>query len=334
MLSMATNHADKLLPVYLVVGEDDLKRAAVLKKLKARAAEFGDMSFNSDDIDAECAEEGLVVTSCNTMPFASDIRLVLVRNAEKLSKLDVDQLVSYLANPCESTVLALEAVKLAKNTRLYKAVAAHGSKAVIDCAPMKRADLPKAVRAMAVGHGVTLTDGAARTLVDLVGENTVHLDAEIKKIALSHEGKDAVREGEVLSLVARTAEMKPWDFTDAFAARDLNRCLLYLSRMESVSPHVLLSMCVGRVRELICAKSCAQRGNGNAATLAKAFGAYSGKTMQEWRFKNHAAWSRKFTANELRQALHSARDCEQAMKSGTDPDQAFKDWLIAVMRKA
>lgn len=323
---------DLFLPVYLVVGEDELKRAAVLKKLRTRAEEFGDLSFNSDDIDAEFAEEGLVCTSCNTMPFASDVRLVVVRNADKLSKTDVDQLVEYLKNPFETTLLALEAVKLAKNTRLYKAVAAHGAKAVIDCSPMKRADLPRAVRAMAVGHGVTFTDGAARALVDLVGENTVHLDSEIQKIALANAGKSQVGEEEVRKLVARTAEVKPWDFTDAFAARDLSKCLLLLQRMDSVSPHVLISMCVGRLRELMCAKALARRGNGNSANIAKAFGVYSGKGQPEWRFKNHAAWSRKFSACELRQALSSAQDCEKAMKSGTDPDQAFKDWLILVLK--
>lgn len=323
---------DTLLPVYLVVGEDELKRTAVLKKLRSRAEEFGDLSFNSDDIDAECAEEGLICTSCNTMPFASDVRLVVVRNADKLSKCDVDQLVDYLKNPFETTLLALEAVKLAKNSRLYKAVAAYGPKAVIDCSPMKRADLPRAVRGMAVGHGVSLTEGAARALVDLIGENTVHLDSEIQKIALANAGKALVGEEEVRKLVTRTAEVKPWDFTDAFAARELPKCLLLLQRMDSVSPHVLISMCVGRLRELMCAKALSRRGNGNAASIAKAFGAYSGKGQPEWRFKNHAMCSRKFSACELRRALSTAQDCEQAMKSGTDPEQAFKDWLISVLK--
>lgn len=330
---MANTSKDSLLPVYLIVGEDELKRVAVLKKLRARASEYGDLSFNSDDIDAEFAEEGVVVTSCNTIPFASDIRLVLVRNADKLSKADSDALVDYLKSPSPTTVLALEAAKLAKNTRLYKAVAAYGAKAVIDCAPMKRAELPRAVRSMAVSHGVTFTDGAARALVELVGESTVHLDAEIQKIALAHRGSDAVSEGEVFALVARVAEVKPWEFVDAFSARDLKKCLLYMSRMDSVSPHVLIAMCVSRIRELMCVKALSRRGNANAANLAHALTSYGGKTVQDWRVKNHAVWARQYSASELREALRLARDCEQAMKSGTDPHDAFVEWLIAVTKR-
>ncbi len=40
---------------------------------------------------------------------------------------------------------------------------------------------------MAVGHGIALTQGAAATLIDLVGTNTVALDAELKKLSLSQE---------------------------------------------------------------------------------------------------------------------------------------------------
>ena len=160
---------ESLLPVYLVVGEDALKRSTVMKRLRARLSALGDLSFNSDEFNGEAATGADVVSACNTVPFASPLRLVAVRNAEKLKKPDAEALVAYLESPSPTTVLALEAEKLAKNTRLYKAAAKHGKSAVIDCAPLKRYELPKTVRSMAVGHGVTLTEGAAAKIVELVG---------------------------------------------------------------------------------------------------------------------------------------------------------------------
>lgn len=323
----------ELLAAYLVVGEDALKRDAVLKKLRTRVAEYGDLSFNCDELDGEFAEGEAIVVSCNTMPFASERRLVYVRNADKLRKADSDALVEYLKSPSPTTVLALEAERLAKNTRLYKAVAAVSTQAVIECAPLKKHELPKTVRAMAVSHGVTFTEGAARVLVDLVGENTVHLDSEIRKIALAHRGSDAVGENEVLALTARTTEVKPWEFVDAFSARDLRKCQLYLMRMESVTPHVLIAMCVNRLRELMCVKSLSRRGSASPAAIAKALGAYAGKTVPDWRVKNHATWARQFTTSELRQALIAARDAERAMKSGADPQAAFNDWMLQTLAR-
>ena len=321
-----------LLPVYLVVGEDALKRSTVLERLRKRLAEHGDLSFNSDTFEGEAAAGGDIVSACNTMPFASDVRLVLVRDVDKLKKADSEELVAYLKAPSEQTVLALEAEKLAKNTRLYKAVAAVGKSAVIDCAPLKSYELPKTVRAMAVSHGCTFTEGAAARLVELVGENTVHLDNEIGKIALAHRGGDAVTENEVLSLVSRTAEVKPWEFVDAFAARDARKCLACWARMESASPHALIAMCTTRLRELICARAMIDRGNPRA--IAKAIGAYTGRSVPEWRVKNHANWARRFTRAELRQALVSARDAERAMKSGSDADDVFLRWALSVCAPA
>lgn len=311
-----------LLPVYLIVGEDALKRDAVMKRLRARLSAMGDLSFNADEFNGETALGSDITTACNTVPFASPVRLVEVRSADKLKKADAEELVTYLDAPNGTTVLALVAEKLAKNTRLYKAVAKHGKTAVIDCAPLKRYELPKMVRSMAVGHGVTLTEGAAVKLVDLVGEDTVHLDNELKKIALAHRGADAVNEHEIVAMVSRTAEVKPWEFVDAFAARDARKCLLYLSRMESTSPHALLAMCTTRLRELVCARCMAERGNARGVAAAL--------KMPDWRCKNHVAWARGFTAAELRAALVSARDTERAMKSGVDPHAAFLDWILAV----
>ena len=323
---MATQTSkDTLLPAYAAIGSDALKRDTVGKRLRARLQKLGDVSFNFDEFDGETAEGPLIVSACNTVPFASPVRMVLVKNADKLKKADSEALVSYLQAPSDSTVLLLEAEKLAKTTRLFKAVAACGKNAVIDCSAPKRNDLPRLVRSMAVGHGITLTDGAARLLVELAGEDTVRLDAELGKIALAHAGADAVNEHEVSSLVARTTEVKPWEFLDAMSARNLSRCLLCLSRMRSASPVSLIAQCTGRVRELICAKALVRRGNARA--IAQAL------DKKDWQVKHHAEWAGRFTELELREALLRARDAEKAMKSGSNQEDIFLDWLLAFLKR-
>ena len=47
-----SQHTD-LLPAYLAVGEDALKREAVIARLKARLGTMGDMAFNSDEFDGD-----------------------------------------------------------------------------------------------------------------------------------------------------------------------------------------------------------------------------------------------------------------------------------------
>lgn len=312
-----------LLPVYLVTGTDELKRQTVIARLHKRIEQVGDLSFNFDQFNGEVAEGSAIVGACNTLPFASDVRLVQVSAVDKLKKADQNEIIDYLSSPSTTTVLCLITSGLAKNTRLYKAVASVSPQAIIDCTPPKLKDLPSQVRAMATSHGAVITSSAASLLVDLVGDNTVALDSELKKLALAHRGSDPINDNEVASMVSRTSETKPWEFVDAFSARNLTKCLQIRPRMASTTPYALLAMCVTRIRELIAAKSFEARGQ--ASRLADYL------HVPDWRVKNHYFWARGFSDAELESALLTARVAEKAMKSGTDPEEAFLRWYTSVI---
>ncbi len=321
---MSQSSKDNFLCAYAAVGDDALKRNAVANRLRSRLQAAGDISFNCDEFDGEVASGLEVLTACNTLPFASPWRLVHLKSADKLRKADIDVLVDYLKKPCETTILLIEAEKLLKTSRLYKAVSSCGSKAIIDCSLPSRARFPALVRSMAVSHGITLTDGAARLLVELVGFDTLRIDAELSKIALSHLGADAVNEYEVSSLVSRTTEVKPWEFLDALSAGNLARCCVYLKYMKSSTPYALIALCTGRIRELICAKALDARGA--SRELASVLG------KKDWQVKHHCQWAARYSKEHLRASLIAARDAEQAMKSGSDPDAVFYEWMLGFLR--
>ena len=322
---MANNKNNALLPVYLVAGEDELKRQTVLKRLHARLEKMGDLSFNSETFSGTSCTGEDIVTAANTLPFASEVRLVEVHDVDKLKKADSEIVIDYLKEPCKTTVLCMVGQKVAKNTRLYKAVSAFGPTAIIDCTPFERKDMGKVVRSMAVGHGITFTEGAASALLDLVGTNTIALDAEIKKLALSHRGSDPVNENEVLSMVSFTKDIKPWEFVDAFAARNAERCIYLLHRIESTSVFGLLTMCTTRIRELISVKALIRRGD--EAQIAKVL------KLPSWKVRFYQTWVKNYSLQELIEALRRARNAEQAMKSGSDKEEEFLKWVLSVCKR-
>ena len=249
----------EMLPVALAVGEDALKRERVEERLIARLSQMGDLSFNSEVFDGASADGAAIVTACNTLPFASAYRLVTVRNADKLKAADARAVADYLASPCPTTVLALFAAKLSKSSRLYKAAAAFGKGAVIDCAAVKEKELPALVAGMAGTRGLKMTRAAVDELLERVGEDTVRLDSELRKLALAHSGSDPVTDGEVALAVGRTTEVPIWEFVDAFSSRNLMRCLRCLEHMPSATPYALIGRCEQRLREIIVAKASAAR---------------------------------------------------------------------------
>lgn len=65
---MASKKNNPLLPVYLISGEDELKRETVVKRLRKRISTYGDLAFNSDVFAGEKATGEEIVAAANTLP--------------------------------------------------------------------------------------------------------------------------------------------------------------------------------------------------------------------------------------------------------------------------
>lgn len=321
---MAEDARGGLLPAYLVVGADEMKRSVTLARLKRRLdADFAD--FNCEQLSGtQVDDETTLVSSLNMLPFGPGFRLVIVEQAEKLPKNVSEAIISYLSDPNPSTVLCLVAESLAKTTRLYKAVAKVGKTAIIDCAPKKRAELVGLVIKMAEARGMRMDRAAATELVARVGESTKHLDVQLAVLAEIMVGKGVVSRADVEAHVARTAEVKPWDFLDALSARDAARALeLYgLMAAQGSSPVMLCALMAGRLRDLICARSLDQRGQ--AGSLASELGRPS------FQVRSYPGWARRFAGGELEHALVSCARADRALKSGAQPDIELTSLILKV----
>lgn len=322
---MAGNKSAPLLPAYLAVGADELKRNTAMSRLKAKL-DPGLEAFNLDDRTASAdMVPNDVIASLNTMPMGTDFRLVILRKADKLPKPVSEAVITYLANPNPGCVLFLDADTLPKGTRLYKAVKKVGDKAVIDCTPQKRWKLPDyVVKHCISATGMPIDRDAADELVNRVGESTILLDRQVRSLAEFCRKQGRITLRDVEEHTARVAEVKPWEFLDAVCARDAGRAMSLYNLMDNPSQIALLSLVVMRLRELICAKALEERGEGAllASTLKK----------QDWQVKNHRAWARRFSVAELNHCLAACARCDRGLKSGADPDLEFTQLILRICR--
>ena len=314
-----------LLPGYLIVGADELKSSHAIERMRTRLDESGMAAFNLDERDmAKDPQMDDIIASLNTFPMGSEFRLVILEHCDKLPKTVSEPLVEYFANPSPTTVCLVVATSLAKNTRLYKAIAALGPKAIIDCAPKKVWEMPAQVVKMAAVYGKVMGLPAAEELVSRAGDNGRMLDNEVKKLAAMISAPE-ITKADVERHISRTAEVKPWDFLNAVAARDLPRSLELLKLQPSNSEVRLWSLLVARLRELIVAKSLDARGAGSQ--LASTLG------VQGWQVKNHLTWSRRWRMEELLDALSQAVDVELALKGSRDGELALRMWVTSMTKR-
>ena len=314
----------ELLPAYLVVGADELKSKKAVKRMKARLDESF-AAFNLDEMEPTAdMEPGSIVTSLNTLPVGAGFRLVIIHNADKLPKPVSEAIIDYLKNPNPDCVLLLQATTLRKTARLYKAVKAVGARSIVECVPKKRWEMAPSVVKMASARGLRMSEAAAEELVSRVGESTTMIDAQLERLQDLCRDKGCVDVADIEENIARTAEVKPWDFLDAVSARNAERALSLYHLMQKPSQIFLTSIIGGRMRELICARSLEQRGEGGLVgqTLGK----------QGWQVKNHLRWARAFGDGELEAALASCARCERELKSGSDAETAFVRLVVSICR--
>jgi DNA polymerase-3 subunit delta len=199
-------------PVCVAFGDDLFLRRQVLLGLRQAVlgGDEGDISLTS--FEGPTAEFRDVVEELTTMAMFGGRRLVVVEDddegpksrartavpAEDKPKDAADepaeqgsgfisryrpQLEDYVARPGRSGVLVLDVKSWPSNTRLYKAVDAHGL--AVDCNTPKPAALGSWLKTWAKqAHQAQLAPGAGELLVEMIGSELGLLDQELAKLAL------------------------------------------------------------------------------------------------------------------------------------------------------
>jgi len=316
--------APELKPVYLILSEQEFLLQQAVDRLRARVGEVADLDFNTETFDGENVSGDAIVVACNTLPFASDHRLVIVKNAEKLSKDATEAITEYASNPAPTCILAMAASKIAKNTRLYKAVDRLGG--VLERKTPKGAEFIRGVVSLAADRGKRMSLDVAEAFVTATGEDLRRVAAELDKLVAFVSDRAEITRNDVESVVANTAKTKIWEFTEALADRDCRRSLVLASSLiaDGESVFGLHAMAVRAIRDLIAARSLIDRGQSSASELSRMLG------RPDWQLKRLPRQARAFESAELVSLLKHAAAGEAQMKTSRDARLVFERWIVRV----
>lgn len=213
-------------PVYLLVGEEAYYVDETISKL--RAALGGE---DGEYAQFDCAEQPVdfVIDEADTIPFFSDRKLVVARNAsflratekgkEKIEH-DLSRLEAWLEHPTEQcvTVFVAPYEKLDERKKVTKLMKKHAI--LLEAAQLKEHDLAVWIQQEIAAQQGRITDDAVGKLIEMVGANMLQLRLEIEKLLLFVEG-DVIDAHVVENLVAKTLEHDAFKLLNAYLARDI-----------------------------------------------------------------------------------------------------------------
>jgi len=177
-----------------------------------------------DDLDV-----GMVVDACTTPPFLVDRRVVVVRDAGRLTASDAGRIVAALREPVPSIALVLVGGGGTVPQALVKAVSASGK--VVDAAVGTGRDRTRWVGEQLKGAPVRLDAGATKRLSAHLGEDLGRLAGVLQTLAAAYGEGAVVREEQLEPFLGEAGSVPPWDLTDAIDNGATPEALATLRRM-------------------------------------------------------------------------------------------------------
>jgi DNA polymerase-3 subunit delta len=206
-------------PAYLIHGDDHGRIAERRARLRALAeAESGAQGV--EVFEGEQSTPATVAGSLNAMTFAIGRRFIVVDGVERWREKDIEPLEAALQAVPEDTTIAFFAREENRNkapARLHDAVRKAGGDISAE-QNVKPWELPKWVIARGRELGLQIEPGAARALVQHVGDRQQRLLRELEKLALGAAPPGRVELDEIEELTAPSAERRAWSLADALVS--------------------------------------------------------------------------------------------------------------------
>jgi DNA polymerase III subunit delta len=210
-------------------------------------------SLGREVLDARETPPEVIVRSALTLPMGVSTRLVAVRHCQALAAKGGDAVRDYAASPAPTTCLLLLADEPLTGDRDRKShwlLGAVPAGAVVELPVRRGRALQEWLRQRAATEGYTVSEEAARLLVQWTGDDPVALLAELRKAALAG-GPDNVAVGakEVTAVVGEHRVSGVFDLTRAVEQQDVAQALVTLDRLlASEEPMLILSLLARELR--------------------------------------------------------------------------------------
>jgi DNA polymerase-3 subunit delta len=299
---------------YLLVGEEDFLKDAVLRKV--REAIFGpagphgqDDSLDSQVFDGAQTSAQAVTQVAETFPFLAVRRLIVVKDPD----LADPAWTRYLGSPQPSTCLVLYChdEPAAKVLTPYRALARDEGLEIVECAGPKKRDLAAWVIERAREYGKVMARDAAQYLAEAAGVSLLALDSEIAKLAAYVGPRPGIARSDVQAVTAQIIAPQVFAFIDAVVEKDSGRALASLAGMltRSGAELQILATVHGHYRRLAYARSGLDRGVAEGDILPLLSG-------NAWAARKCLDQARRLTGEHIRKAIIRLYRADLAIKTG------------------
>ncbi|MFI5322995.1 MAG: DNA polymerase III subunit delta [Thermodesulfobacteriota bacterium] len=288
-------------PVLIFTGDQPyLAEQAVSDLKRILLGPSGDVNYTI--FYGENASGKEIADDASTYPMFSKKKLIVVKNADKLSAKELTALETYTASPSRSTCLVLIFSEV-KKPKLG------GKNAALFDFSLGKGNALSAVREEAGRLGYEITNAGAETLLGLVGEDLQEVHNEMIKISIYKGDKKTIGPADVEALTKKTKFADIYQLINAVSKRDKRTAHRVLADLETAGeePLSILGLLSWRFRLIWRAKELLDMRT-SQVEMIKALKISPGQ------YYYLSEDLKKFTYNDIARIMGALADCDKKLK--------------------
>ncbi|MDR1530841.1 MAG: DNA polymerase III subunit delta [Clostridiales bacterium] len=312
--------------IYLFFGTESYLVKLYEGKMRAAASAGvpGAGVMNIDVFEGKSADLDAAAGALETLPFLSDRRLVIIKDAELFvaGRKEATEKMAELISDLPDTTIALFIEKQAdKRLKLYKKVAELGK--IVEFKQPSEKELCDWIARTLKAAGKSIAPADAARLMSVAGGDMEALRSEMEKLAAYKGDATEVTAVDIDAVCAKPLDLRIFELVGAVgrgnaqAALDIFNNLILMKE----SPLRVLSMLARQFRLILQCLAGAEAGM-TQAEIASALG------LRPFAVKDYASQGANFSLEALKTAMRNCLDADVDIKSGRMGDKLAVEVVI------
>lgn len=233
--------ARRFKPIYFLMGDESYYIDELTDLLIETVLPEEERDFNQTIMYGRDTDIAALITAARAYPMMSDYQLIVVKEAQDISKLD--ELVIYAQKPLQSTILVLNYKNgmYDKRKKLLAEINKHG--VVFESAKIPEYKMTSFIAPFLQSKGLAIDGKAAQMLVDYLGNDLKKLANEIDKLQLVlPQGSKQITAELIEQNIGISKDYNNFELLKAVVQKDvvkMNRIAGYFEKNPKNNPYIL-----------------------------------------------------------------------------------------------
>ena len=210
--------------IYLFTGTSEI---FIKNRMNRIIQSFSKYEYTIIKYDMETTSLSTVLSDAITVPFLEELKIIILKNPKFLTKSatstkdEIKAMLKYLKNPCDSTLLIIDATNTVINqsNEIYKML--KNVARIIDYPDPEEIELKGWIVRSFDANGIDIKDDALTLLLEYIGDDQARLSQEIDKLS-SYVGKSGtIRKEDIKLLVPKNINNEIYLLIKAIINHDL-----------------------------------------------------------------------------------------------------------------